>query len=269
MIIRTLTGLVILAIGCVWFLFSHIPIVLHLGPILLGLMAIFEIARISKNGKPIFRYVTLLILALLLVVPIPQYEYVMLAALPITLILFIFIMINKEQIREINSALATVVSIGVVLLFKSVITLREWDNGFYYLTFAVTACLVSDVAALLFGRALGKHKLCPEISPKKTVEGAIGGLSCAVTIVLIAAILLQKFAGLRFDMITLAVWAILVSVIGQFGDLCMSVLKRIAGVKDFSTMLPGHGGILDRFDSHIFGIAFTLVFCALGGEFIY
>ena len=158
--------------------------------------------------------------------------------------------------------------VNLVLLFKSVPTLRNLDNGFYYLTFAVTACFVTDVAALLFGKAFGSRKLCPKISPQKTVEGAIGGLTCTVIIALIAAILLQKYAGLHFDIITLVIWAILVSIVGQFGDLCMSVVKRVAGVKDFGNLLPGHGGILDRFDSHMFAVAFTLVFCATTRGFI-
>ena len=85
---------------------------------------------------------------------------------------------------------------------------------------------------------------------------------------MIVAIILQKYAGLHFDIITLVIWAVLVSIIGQFGDLCMSVVKRIAGVKDFGNLLPGHGGILDRFDSHMFAVAFTLVFCATTRGFI-
>ncbi len=135
--------------------------------------------------------------------------------------------------------------------------------------FAMTVCFVTDIAAFLCGKAFGKRKLCPKISPKKTVAGAIGGIAVTVAVAIVAAILFQKFSPLRFDMIMLAVWALLVSVIGQYGDLCMSTVKRIAGVKDFGNLLPGHGGVLDRFDSQVIVIAFTLLFCALGGEFIY
>jgi len=268
MIKRTLTGAVILVFVYAWLFFSHIPLVLHTGTLVLGVLAVLEIIRICKTDKPRICYVAMLISVLLLILPIPQYEYLMMLILPVALILFGFVMANKEQIREFNATFATVVSIAVVLLFKTIPTLRNLDNGFYYLTFAVTACFVTDVAALLFGKAFGSRKLCPKISPKKTVEGAVGGLACAVIIAMIAAILLQKYAGLHFDVITLVIWSILVSVAGQFGDLCMSVVKRIAGVKDFGNLLPGHGGILDRFDSHMFAVAFTLVFCTLTGGFI-
>ena len=269
MIKRTITGAIVVVLVYAWLFFSHIPLVLHIGTLALGVLAIFEIMRICKADKPSICYAAMLISVLLLILPIPHYKYVMILILPVVLILFCFMMAKKEPLREFNTALATVVCVAVILLFKAIPTLRNLDNGFYYLTFAVTACFVTDVAALLFGKAFGTRKLCPNISPKKTVEGAIGGLTCTVIIALIAAILLQKYAGLHFDIITLVIWAVLVSIIGQFGDLCMSVVKRIAGVKDFGNLLPGHGGILDRFDSHMFAVAFTLVFCALGGGFIY
>ena len=268
MIKRTLTGAVITVFVYAWLFFSHIPLVLHIGTLALGVLAVFEILRICKTDNSKTCYAAMTLSVLLLILPIPQYEYLMMLILPVALILFGFMMAGKEQIKEFNFTFAAVIGIAVVLLFKSIPTLRNLDNGLYYLTFAVTACFVTDVAALLFGKAFGSRKLCPNISPKKTVEGAIGGLMCTVIIALIAAILLQKYAGLHFDIITLVIWAVLVSIIGQFGDLCMSVVKRIAGVKDFGNLLPGHGGILDRFDSHIFAIPFTLVFCALTGGFI-
>ena len=269
MIKRTLTGAVITVFVYAWLFFSHIPLVLHIGRLALGVLAVLEIMRICKTDKPRTCYTVMLISMLLLILPIPQYEYWMMLILPVVLIMFVFMMARMVQIREFNAVLATVVSVAVILLFKAIPTLRNLDNGFYYLTFAVTACFVTDVAALLFGKAFGSHKLCPRISPKKTVEGAVGGLLSTVIIAMIAAIVLQKFVGLHFNIMLFVIWAVLVSIIAQFGDLCMSVVKRIAGVKDFGNLLPGHGGILDRFDSHMFAIAFTLVFCALGGGFIY
>ncbi|MBE6685412.1 MAG: hypothetical protein E7592_07195 [Ruminococcaceae bacterium] len=269
MIKRTITGAIVSMLVYAWLFFSHIPLVIHIGTVVLGVLAVFEIVRICKTNKPKVCYAAMTLSVLLLILPIPQYEYVMMLILPVALIMFGIMMVKKEQLRDFNATLATIVSIVVVLLFKSIPTLREWDNGFYYLTFAVTACFVTDVAALLFGKAFGSHKLCPKISPKKTVEGAVGGVICTVLVASIAAVLLDKYEILRFDTTSLIIWSILVSVVGQFGDLCMSVVKRIAGVKDFGNLLPGHGGILDRFDSHMFAVSFTLVFCALGGGFIY
>ena len=210
----------------------------------------------------------MLISVIILIFPVPKYEYAVMLILPVALVLFALMMALKDQVREFNATLATVICITVMLLFKAITPLRAFDHGFYYLTFATAACFVTDVAALLFGKAFGSRKLCPRISPKKTVEGAIGGVACTVIIAMIAAILLQRFGKLHIDVITLIIWSILVSVVAQFGDLFMSVVKRIAGVKDFGNLLPGHGGILDRFDSHMFAIPFTLVFCALTGGFI-
>ena len=269
MIKRTITGAIVVVLVYAWLFFSHIPLVIHIGTVLLGILAAFEILRICKTDNPKNCYAAMMLSVLLLILPIPQYEYVMMLILPVALILFGFMMAGKEQILDFNATFATVVSVAVVLLFKSIPTLREWDNGFYYLTFAVTACFITDVAALLFGKAFGSRRLCPKISPKKTVEGAVGGVICTVLVAAIAAVLLDKHEILRLDTTSLIIWSVLVSVVGQFGDLCMSVVKRIAGVKDFGNLLPGHGGILDRFDSHMFAVAFTLVFCAIGGGFIY
>ena len=268
MIKRTLTGAVVLVFVYAWLFLSHIPLVLHIGMLVLGVLAIFEILRICKVDKPKKCYFIMPLSVLLLMLPTSSYEYLMMLILPFVLILFGWMMAGRGQIREFNFTLATVVSVAVTLLFKAIPTLRNLDNGFYYLTFAVTACFVTDVAALLFGKALGKHKLCPKISPKKTVEGAVGGLLCTVSVVMLVAILLKKYAGLHFDLTKLIIWAVLVSLIGQFGDLCMSTVKRVAGVKDFGHLLPGHGGVLDRFDSHMFAIPFTLVFCVSTGGFV-
>ncbi len=268
MIKRTLTGAVILVFVYAWLLFSHIPIVLYIGTLILSALAVLEIMRICRTDNHKVLYGTIVIYALLLLLPIPRYEYPMMLIFPAALIMFGFMMADKEKFRIFNPAFAIVVSITVILLFKAIPTLRSMDNGFYYLTFAVTSCFVTDIAAFLFGRAFGSHKLCPKISPKKTVEGAIGGAACAVIISMLAAVILHRLAKLHFSVIVLVIWAVLVSVIGQLGDLCMSVVKRIAGVKDFGALLPGHGGILDRFDSHVLAIPFTLVFCVLTGGFI-
>jgi phosphatidate cytidylyltransferase len=111
----------------------------------------------------------------------------------------------------------------------------------------------TDTGAYFFGRTFGRHKLIPSVSPGKTVEGAIGGVFLAVIVAWLYVIfLLRPFAQLSMLPVGLTIFAILVSMIAQVGDLAESLFKRDAGVKDSSTLLPGHGGILDRFDSLLF-----------------
>ena len=120
----------------------------------------------------------------------------------------------------------------------------------------------TDVGAYAFGRMFGRKKLIPSVSPGKTVEGAVGGLGLTIVICLLyVRFLLMPYAQLGLTIKGAVLFAIVVSVAAQTGDLAESLLKREAGVKDSSSILPGHGGILDRFDSLLFvmPIAFLLL----------
>ena len=120
----------------------------------------------------------------------------------------------------------------------------------------------TDVGAYAFGRTFGKKKLIPSVSPGKTVEGAVGGLGLAIVICLLyVRFILMPYAQLGLTIQGAVLFAIVVSVAAQTGDLAESLLKREAGVKDSSRIIPGHGGILDRFDSILFvmPIAFLLL----------
>jgi phosphatidate cytidylyltransferase len=117
------------------------------------------------------------------------------------------------------------------------------DPGAWVVLLVVFATWACDTGAFFTGRAVGRHKLAPEISPGKTVEGAIGGWLCALAM----ALLVGGF--LRLDLRIAASLGAMIGVLSQVGDLCESAIKRDLGIKDFSGLLPGHGGILDRFDS--------------------
>ena len=120
----------------------------------------------------------------------------------------------------------------------------------------------TDVGAYAFGRLFGKKKLIPSVSPGKTVEGAVGGLGLTILICLLyVRFILMPYAQLGLTIQGAVLFAIVVSIAAQVGDLAESLLKREAGVKDSSRILPGHGGILDRFDSLLFvmPIAFLLL----------
>ena len=122
----------------------------------------------------------------------------------------------------------------------------EMSNGVVYLLMFFLSVMLTDIGAFYIGKKFGKHKLCPVISPNKTVEGAIGGGISALIICLVVA----WFTGLNF--IHSVLIAILTTIFAQLGDLSESLLKRDAGVKDSGASIPGHGGFLDRTDGYIF-----------------
>lgn len=132
--------------------------------------------------------------------------------------------------------------------------------GIYLIFYGLICALATDSGAQLAGMAFGKHKMSPNISPKKTVEGAIGGLIFSLILNAVAMILYNRLADFKMDefAVTVLLAACLpVSFLGMMGDLSASVLKRNFGVKDFGKIFPGHGGVMDRFDSSMFTLPVT------------
>jgi len=123
-----------------------------------------------------------------------------------------------------------------------------FNAGFGYVLFMFLLVILTDVGCYYFGMNLGKHKLAPVISPNKTIEGSLGGALCAV----IGGFIIAYFIKLPWYHALIA--GLLVTICAQIGDLCESLIKRDAGVKDSGDLLPGHGGFLDRTDSYIFTI---------------
>jgi len=130
------------------------------------------------------------------------------------------------------------------------------EDGGYWILMAFAVVWGSDTGAYFSGRAFGKHKLAPRVSPKKTVEGAVGGLLASVT-----AVVIFKLTALP----ELAWWqvfalAVPANILGQTGDLCESLIKRAHGVKDSGIIIYGHGGMLDRIDALIFALPWFYFF---------
>lgn len=135
--------------------------------------------------------------------------------------------------------------------FSSVVLICRTENGFLVFPLIFIAAWGTDVFAFFSGYFFGKHKLIPAVSPKKTVEGAIGGTLICTLIFVVYSLIAGVISGgsVEIDIILLAILGVLSSAVAQIGDLIMSAVKRSYGIKDFGKVLPGHGGFLDRFDS--------------------
>ncbi len=147
--------------------------------------------------------------------------------------------------------------------FSYIMLVRFMTHGLTLSILLVVCTVVSDTFAYFVGRAIGRHRLAPRVSPKKTVEGAIGGLVGAM----LAALLVSVYADWDMSKGYAVILGLVVGLVGQWGDLFESAVKRDFQVKDSGKLLPGHGGILDRFDSFLFaGVATYWVSIALFGS---
>lgn len=268
MLKRTITGaFLVLAITFILF-YSYIPAVIRVSAALLSLMASVELFRVT--GKAASKRLAAGILAaviLLSVMEIPCYYAVMAVVYVAAVISFLYLMRTLDRHTEITSVDTAILCLIVTILFQSIPHLRAEENGLYYLIFGILISTATDVGAYLVGKAIGKHKLTPKVSPNKTIEGAVGGAIFAVVLALIYGKLLTRYrVSVRFGF--LIVYAAVGSVLSQLGDLSMSAVKRICKVKDFGSLLPGHGGILDRFDSQLFAIPFVLLIVRGFGGFL-
>ena len=179
------------------------------------------------------------------------------------------VLITHDKTIDFGKLSGFVYFSGVILFcFYSLIHLKRClpvdvygNDAIYFILLILCFAWGGDTCAYFAGRAFGKHKLAPVVSPNKTVEGAIGGVAGSVVIGLLATVIYSALSG-RFASLTVAVTArhyiiiavmgAVASVLGILGDLFASAVKRQVGIKDYGTIFPGHGGILDRFDSVMF-----------------
>lgn len=164
---------------------------------------------------------------------------------------------QRTSTEDLGKALFGPVYAALPLALLILIDLRP--QGPIWIFFLLTVVFASDTGAFYFGRLLGKHKLYEAVSPNKTWEGAIGGLA---TSIVAASIFIRLIGPCTLDL-KVMILVMILSVAGQIGDLCESMLKRNHGVKDSGHLLPGHGGILDRIDGLLFAIPVLYVYLCL------
>ena len=169
-----------------------------------------------------------------------------------TAALFTEMMLSHIKLRFEKISACFVAGVLIPYLFSSIIRIHTADGtGRFFVMIPFIIAFISDTGAYFGGLYFGKRKLAPVISPKKTVEGAIGGVASAVISMLLYMLIVDLAFGFTVNYLAVIIYSIICSAAGVFGDLCFSVIKRQAGIKDYGALIPGHGGILDRFDSMI------------------
>lgn len=188
-----------------------------------------------------------------------------LAAFLYPLSMFIILLLCIETLSFDKTAFALVTTTIISAAFSCVVTLcyRDIAHSLFYIMVAVAIPWVADAGAYFAGSILGRHRLCPKISPKKTVEGAVGGLAAGVLGAVIVSLIFQLFVFRKNESVQylpLVIMAAVGGVVSMIGDLSFSAIKRSCHIKDYGSVIPGHGGILDRCDSIIFTAPFVLLF---------
>ncbi|MDO5132541.1 MAG: phosphatidate cytidylyltransferase [Eubacteriales bacterium] len=167
----------------------------------------------------------------------------------VTMGIYVFTFPRRKSHR-VTGALAAFLYAPVLMSF--LVRTRNLRHGIYLYLLIFVCASITDVCALAAGMAFGKHKLAPVLSPKKTIEGAVGGVLGSAAVSCVIALALRFFEPGTDVLPVFLIIGICGSLIGQTGDLAASAIKRNAGIKDYGNLIPGHGGIMDRFDSVLF-----------------
>ena len=256
--VRILTGLGMAVVGIPILIFSEY-LIFPIAIALLAVAALFEMFRAIGIERNYFlsapAYVLSMALPLLAYYYAEKYTYGFLllsvAALFVYMIYTFFVAVFKRgalKFTEISEAFC--VSTYIIFSFTAISFMRYMSSvGLWNLVILLVAAWGSDVFAYFTGRFFGKHKLIPEVSPKKTIEGSIGGIVSATGLAILYGFIVSRATDLTPDYLVLGITVFVLSAVSQVGDLIASLIKREHGIKDYGNVFPGHGGVMDRFDS--------------------
>ena len=242
---RVLSGLIMAPLLAILYFGGY---VLFAACFLIGIMAVREFYNgfHAMDIKPNYGIAVIAAIALYVIdlfTDDPQWYMLWFFAVVLASLLYLF---NIEH-RKLEDAMATITGIVYVVFFSFHVTLVEQTEYGILIWLVVLTAFGTDIMAYFSGFLFGKHKLCPKISPKKTIEGSIGGT--------LGSVILSGLFGYFFApevLVHCLIIGVLGGIVSQFGDLTASIFKRKMGIKDYGNLIPGHGGILDRFDSVLF-----------------
>src|SRR5690625_65233 len=246
-ILTAIIGLIIF-IPIIWY--GKLPFVII--AYLLATVALFELIRMYFPNKIIPNMIISSLFLWIIMFPSETFSFINFTMTKLEIIvlfaviLLIVTVITKNKFTFDHGAFLLFATLYIGFAFYFLIELR--NEGLNYLLFVLFIIWATDSGAYFTGRFLGKRKLWPEISPNKTIGGAVGGVICAF----IVGVLFQISYPFEQSFLFIIIFSVVISLVGQIGDLVASAIKRHYEVKDFGRIFPGHGGILDRLDSLLF-----------------
>ena len=243
----------------------------------LSAVAVWELTRAIKCDKfPVLRWTSVIFSAIF---PIPIIISALRPFAVLLVMLFVIVMalimlkfhkqIRFEQVLACGAGGLLPVALSSIVLLRY--SAHGEGLGIFMVLYVLFCAWFGDSGAYFAGTFLGKHKLCPLISPKKTVEGLIGGVVTVGVVTVITVLIYNSFIlkDCQLNYFVLVPMSMVASLVGVVGDLSASVIKREYDVKDFGNIMPGHGGVLDRFDSVIFVAPFLYVVFSYLGKLIF
>ncbi len=257
MLKRIITAIVAIAVFVPVCIFSD-TVIFPIAVAFLSALGVFEMAKCLGYHKNLWLTIPLYVIALGL--PIFRIfvstNVFFLSHVPIIFIGLLIYMLSYIMLRKNKDKLSDILTlyslcIFVMAGFTSLVLVRLVHNGAEIYLLAFLGAWICDTFAYFTGRFLGKHKLIPEISPKKTIEGAIGGVIFTIGGFAIYGLIMNSYFEASLSYLTLCIYGLVLSIVSQFGDLIASSIKRQYDLKDYGFIFPGHGGVLDRFDGVI------------------
>ena len=265
---RTITGVITLPVLAIILIFSN-TIIMDIFTAIIACISMYEYFHCFKstnkaNPSQYLVCIYCILIAFTHFVDERLLTSIIIAIIPVSLVvLFAELVLSKgkKTVTDIAVTMLGICYIPLMLIYLSLVRDMELDhglNGKILIWFVLIASWGSDIFAYFIGRHFGKHKLTA-VSPNKTVEGAVAGVVGAILLGILFAILCNTIWGVGINYLLIGCIMAVLSIVGQIGDLAASSIKRYCDIKDFSELIPGHGGMLDRIDSIIFVLPFAFI----------
>ncbi len=271
---RIITGSILIALLIPVLVFSYTP-VFAVTVTLFALVGTWELLNCVGTGKKAVAAIPAYVFSLVVCVAAKYFmdngkfdrDYFAWSYIGVAFFFFVWLAIysifskGKFTVDDLFASFGGVFYVGSA--FAALILLRESYLGKYLYLLAILIPMISDTFAYFTGVAIGKHKLIPDVSPKKTIEGSLGGILFSGIGCIVYAVILLRQNGYALDILQyVGVFfaGALIAILSQIGDLLASLIKRRYGIKDYGKLFPGHGGVLDRLDSILITSPLILVF---------